>query len=89
VYGIYPRWLESRRDEFDVFHIVDHSYANLVRALPANRAIVTCHDLDAFQGVLPGTRGGTLVSRALAHGLLEGYRRQRESSASVRRQATN
>jgi glycosyltransferase involved in cell wall biosynthesis len=68
----YPHWLESRRDEFDVFHIVDHSYANLVRVLPANRTIVTCHDLDAFQGVLPGTRGGTLVTRALAHRLLEG-----------------
>jgi glycosyltransferase involved in cell wall biosynthesis len=68
----YPRWLESRRDEFDIFHIVDHSYANLVQALPAHRTIVTCHDLDAFQGVLPGTHGGTLVSRALAHRLLDG-----------------
>ncbi len=68
----YPRWLVSRRDDFDVFHVVDHSYANLVRVLPANRTIVTCHDLDAFQGVLPGSHGGTLVSRALAHRLLEG-----------------
>jgi glycosyltransferase involved in cell wall biosynthesis len=68
----YPRWLAARRDEFDVFHVVDHSYANLVHALPANRTIVTCHDLDAFAGVLPGTRGGTLVSRALAHRLIEG-----------------
>jgi glycosyltransferase involved in cell wall biosynthesis len=68
----YPRWLVSRRDDFDVFHVVDHSYANLVHVLPANRTIVTCHDLDAFQGVLPGSRGGTLVSRALAHRLLEG-----------------
>ena len=68
----YPRWLLARRDDFDVFHIVDHSYANLVHVLPANRTIVTCHDLDAFQGVLPGTRGGTMVSRALAHRLLDG-----------------
>jgi glycosyltransferase involved in cell wall biosynthesis len=68
----YPRWLAARRDEFDIFHVVDHSYANLVQALPANRTIVTCHDLDAFQGVLPGTRGGTMVSRALAHRLLAG-----------------
>jgi glycosyltransferase involved in cell wall biosynthesis len=68
----YPRWLESRRDEFDIFHVVDHSYANLVHVLPAKRTIVTCHDLDAFQGVLPGSRGGTLVSRALAHRLLDG-----------------
>jgi glycosyltransferase involved in cell wall biosynthesis len=68
----YPRWLESRRDEFDIFHVVDHSYANLVHVLPARRTIVTCHDLDAFQGVLPGSRGGTMVSRALAHRLLDG-----------------
>jgi glycosyltransferase involved in cell wall biosynthesis len=68
----YPRWLETRREEFDVFHVVDHSYAHLVNVLPANRTIVTCHDLDAFQGVLPGSRGGTLVSRALGHHLLDG-----------------
>jgi glycosyltransferase involved in cell wall biosynthesis len=68
----YPRWLEGRRDEFDVFHVVDHSYANLVSVLPANRTIVTCHDLDAFRGVLPGSHGGTVVSRALAHRLIDG-----------------
>lgn len=70
----YPRWLQSRCEEFDLFHVVDHSYANLVQVLPANRTIVTCHDLDAFQGVLPGTHGGTLVSRTLAHRLLDGLR---------------
>jgi glycosyltransferase involved in cell wall biosynthesis len=68
----YPRWLESRRDEFDIFHVIDHSYAHLVRVLPANRTVVTCHDLDAFQGVLPGSRGGTLVSRTLARRVLDG-----------------
>lgn len=68
----YPRWLETRREEFDVFHVVDHSYAHLVNALPAGRTIVTCHDLDAFRGALPGSRGGTFVSRALAHRLIDG-----------------
>lgn len=43
----YPRWLARRARQFDVFHIVDHSYAHLVRSLPSCRAIVTCHDLDA------------------------------------------
>ena len=33
----YPRWLRSQRGAFDVFHIVDHSYAHLIRALPAER----------------------------------------------------
>ena len=49
----YPRWLRSERvaDRFDLFHVVDHSYAHLVHRLPARRSVVTCHDLDAFRGV--------------------------------------
>ena len=39
--GTIRRWLAARRDEFDVFHIVDHSYAHLVHA-PPGRA----HDRD-------------------------------------------
>lgn len=39
----YP--VHVRRQSADVFHIVDHSYAHLTRAVPAGRAIVTCHDL--------------------------------------------
>jgi glycosyltransferase involved in cell wall biosynthesis len=50
----YPRWLRRERvaDRFDLFHVVDHSYAHLVHCLPAHRTVVTCHDLDAFQGVI-------------------------------------
>lgn len=29
----------------DVYHVVDHGYADLVAALPRSRTIVTCHDL--------------------------------------------
>src|SRR5947207_9250796 len=36
-YYDYPRWLQPRVNDFDVFHIVDHSYAHLTRALPAGR----------------------------------------------------
>src|SRR5687767_12758998 len=32
----YPRWLRSKRDEFDVFHLADHSYSQLVHELPSN-----------------------------------------------------
>lgn len=39
----YPRAL--RGFEADVFHVVDPSYAHLVRSLPDGRTIVTCHDL--------------------------------------------
>ena len=52
----YPRWLRPRAADFDLFHIVDHSYAHLAQQLPPGRSIVTCHDLDAFRGVLPGPK---------------------------------
>src|SRR5262245_5953262 len=50
-----PRWLKTQQDQFDLFHIVDHSYSQLVHKLPAERTIVTCHDLDAFRSVLEPT----------------------------------
>ena len=48
----YPRHLRRVRGNFDIFHITDHSYAHLVRHVAEARAIVTCHDLDAFRAVL-------------------------------------
>jgi len=47
-YWDYPRWLRSQVGRFDVFHVADHSYAHLVHVLPAQRAVVSCHDVDAF-----------------------------------------
>src|ERR1700760_3673236 len=37
---IYPRMLNRLHGRFDVFHIVDHSYAHLVHKLPARRVVV-------------------------------------------------
>ncbi len=40
----------------DVFHIVDHSHANLLDVLPAERTVITCHDiipLLATKGAVP------------------------------------
>lgn len=54
-YWDYSRWLRRLGHDFDVFHIVDHTYAHLVHVLPPNRTVVTCHDIDAFMPVLePG-----------------------------------
>ena len=53
----YPRWLRPKSHDFDVFHIVDHSYAHLIRVLPAHRTIVTCNDVDAIHAALPGGAG--------------------------------
>ena len=48
----YPRVARSIRNDFDLFHVVDHSYGQLLHELPAERTIVTCHDLDTFQCLL-------------------------------------
>jgi glycosyltransferase involved in cell wall biosynthesis len=69
----YPRWLSARRHDFDLFHIVDHSYAHLASILPEGRTVVTCHDLDAFRGVLPGLHG-TVTDRLVGSRLLRGLR---------------
>src|SRR5437867_4328058 len=45
----YPRFVEQLDGSFDLYHVVDHSYSHLLHNLPSRRAIVTCHDLDAFR----------------------------------------
>jgi glycosyltransferase involved in cell wall biosynthesis len=69
----YPNWLRSRARSFDLFHIVDHSYAHLVHVLPAHRTIVTCHDVDAFLSLVePGLTRSKLpnvVSRIVLSGM--------------------
>jgi len=42
-YVSYPR--SVRGATADVFHILDQAYAHLIRSLPADRTVVTCHDL--------------------------------------------
>lgn len=72
----YPRWLRRRRDEFDLFHVVDHSYAHLLRELPPGRAVVTCHDLDTFRCLLePDAERRPPAFRAMTRRVLEGFRR--------------
>jgi glycosyltransferase involved in cell wall biosynthesis len=68
----YRRMLSMQADDFDLFHIVDHSYAHLVTVLPPDRSLVMCHDIDAFAGVLPGTEGQSMVGRLLGERLFAG-----------------
>ena len=70
----YPRHAASLRGRFDVFHVIDHSYAHLVHALPPARTVVTCHDLDAFRSMLapaeePRSAAFRAVTRRIASGL--------------------
>jgi glycosyltransferase involved in cell wall biosynthesis len=71
----YPRWLKPRNGDFDVFHIVDHSYAHLIRALPAERTIVTCNDTDAFEAARDGVASRFDPARLLAEHVLDGISR--------------
>ena len=63
----YPRLAKraSRLEDARVFHVLDHSHANLTLSLPADRAIVTCHDIIpylAVKGLIP-----IQVSRAMGY----------------------
>jgi len=63
----YPRWLRPRVRDFDLFHLVDQSYSQLVHELPAHRTVVTCHDLDTFRSVFePDKEPRSMVFRAMS-----------------------
>jgi glycosyltransferase involved in cell wall biosynthesis len=72
---IYPRKMKRAAGaRFDLFHIVDHSYAQLALALPAGRTIVSCHDVDTFRSLVEPEedRRGPLfrvMTRRIADGL--------------------
>jgi glycosyltransferase involved in cell wall biosynthesis len=70
----YPRIMATLH-AFDLYHIVDHSYAHLVHRLPADRTVVTCHDLDVFRCVLdPALEPRSPPFRAMTRRILDGVR---------------
>ncbi|MCA1593758.1 MAG: glycosyltransferase family 4 protein [Acidobacteria bacterium] len=72
----YPRSLRRLRGEFDLFHVLDHSYAQLVHQLPPERTIVTCHDLDTFRCLLePASESRSAMFKMMTRRVLEGFRR--------------
>jgi len=72
----YPRWVRRNRARFDVFHIVDHSYSQLAHALPPERTVVTCHDIDTFRSVLePASDPRPFLFRAMTSRILSGLQR--------------
>lgn len=69
----YPRLLARMRPDVDLFHIIDHSYAHLAAAVTPSRAVVTCHDLDAFRPLLGHpARSPSLMLRKMAGRQLRG-----------------
>lgn len=72
----YPRFLRARRNEFDLFHIVDHSYSHLVSVAGPERSIVTCHDLDTFHCIFePHSEVRSRFHAAMANRILQDFRR--------------
>ncbi len=70
----YPRWLAARLASFDLFHLVDHSYSQLLHVLPKGRAVVTCHDLDTFRCLLEPERDPrSRYFRAMTRRILDGF----------------
>jgi glycosyltransferase involved in cell wall biosynthesis len=70
----YPRWLRRRIRNFGLFHVVDHSYSQLIHSLPAKRTVVTCHDLDTFRSLLePGQGRRSLWFQAMTRRILHGF----------------
>jgi len=60
---------------FDLYHIVDHTYAHLVHYLPHERSVVTCHDLDAFRSILqPEDEWRSPTFRWMSRRILSGLR---------------
>jgi glycosyltransferase involved in cell wall biosynthesis len=84
----YPLWLRAHCDGFDLFHVADHSYSQLVHQLPVDKTIVSCHDLDTFRCVLePPTEQRSAAFRAMARHILRGLQRaSRVICASVETQ---
>jgi glycosyltransferase involved in cell wall biosynthesis len=72
----YPLRIRSSRNRFDLFHLVDHSYSQLIHALPARRTVVTCHDLDTFRCLLaPELEKRPIWFRAMARRILDGFQK--------------
>jgi len=69
----YPRFARHLIGRFDVFHLIDHSYSQLVHCLPGGRTVVTCHDTDTFRCILdPARDRRPFWFRAMAWHILKG-----------------
>ena len=73
---LFPWHAERLAGHFDLFHIADHTYGQLVHVLPTGHAGVYCHDLDAFRCLLdPAADPRPQWFRALARRILTGLQK--------------
>jgi glycosyltransferase involved in cell wall biosynthesis len=72
----FPREARRRARHFDLFHVADHTYGQLIHELPGGRAGVYCHDLDAFRCLLePAHEPRPRWFRAFARRILTGVQK--------------
>lgn len=72
----YPRHLSALVKNFDFFHVCDHSYAQLVNVLPAERTGVLCHDTLTFRPLLePDRYPGSIWYKSLQRIVLNGLQK--------------
>jgi glycosyltransferase involved in cell wall biosynthesis len=74
-YVQYPRHLRREARRFDLFHVIDHSYAHLLRDLPVGVSGVFCHDVDAFGALFARSARSRAWHVPLARYLLQGMQR--------------
>jgi len=88
----YPRVLRQPSN-YDLYHIVDHSYAQLVHEVPPERTVVTCHDLDTFRCLMqPKIERRPKWFCVMTRRILDGLQRAAHvicASESVRNSALN
>lgn len=72
----YPNYVKRITSQFDVFHVCDHTYAQLVHELPAERTGVYCHDIDAFRSLIePDQEPRPRWYRAMSQRILAGLQK--------------
>lgn len=86
----YPHHLTQLTQKFDLFHVCDHTYAQLVHKLPAKRTGVFCHDIDAFRSLVePEQDPRPSWYKAMSQRILDGLQKAAVvfySTAEVRKQ---
>lgn len=86
----YPRQVRRIASKYELLHLVDHSYSQLIHQLPSGRTGVYCHDLDTFRCLLdPKREPRPRWFRAMARRILGGLQKAAvvfHSTAAVRSQ---
>ncbi len=72
----YPRFARKICRDFDLFHLCDHSYSQVIHGLPPKQTGVFCHDLDTFRCILdPASEPRPRWFRAMAKKILTGMQK--------------